>query len=536
MDLIKAVLVMIFWLAFSDSSRILLAPLNSIGYNSRMRNVLRIGRILLQAGHDVTVIVSDRTEKESLFQHAEGATFESEFSVLNYKTPEFNPDTVDSTANQEWLDKWVNRPYTTLLQIVGQVYEDNLEFALRDKEMWNKIASSKFDLIFADDAVFFPRLVSAYFNIPMIVYSNWGPMSIDPNFIPRYNLAYVHAFFPATFTDEMTFTERFMNVVEFWRIKWTWYDMYNRFISICREHSYGDACDNIRDAYKTISLIMMNRNDAVHYPAPYMPHIISVEGFFLKSETEPLETEYRNIIKEAGEQGIIVASFGSTLRRLSPKMREKFATAFAAMPQTVIWSYEGPPPKGLGNNTIVNKWIPQESLLAHPSTKLFVTHCGASALFQALHYGIPTVGLPFFWDQPFNCHKLTHKIMSGKTVMPIETTSEELKNAMQEVINDERYKHNANKTADIYHSQPIDPKKKLVYWIEYVIKHKGAHHLRSNAENELNVFQYYLLDIIALVVCSFVVFGGIIAIVITHLIKYVIYTYYKLYNHKMKKD
>ncbi|CAH1803106.1 unnamed protein product [Owenia fusiformis] len=532
MALIKIFLLMTLCFEFSDSSSILLAP-QDIGYTSRVTNVLRIGRILLQAGHEVTVIVSDRIENESLFKHAEGSNLDLAFRVLTYKTPAYDPDTATSTTNQEWLNSMVYKPYTTLLPIAGQAYEDNLKFALKDKDVWNEIATSKFDLIFADEAVFFPRLVSAYFDIPMIVYCNWGPMSLDANFAPRFNLAFVHAFFPATYTDEMTFTERFMNVVEYWHIKWTWYNMYNKFISICREHGYGDSCDNIRDAYKTISLFMMNRNDAIHYPAPYMPHIISIEGFFMISEPKPLDTEYSKIIKKAGEHGIIIASFGSMHRRLDPKTSETFATAFAAMPQTVIWSYEGPPPKGLGNNTIVKEWIPQDDLLAHPSTKLLVTQCGASVLFQAFHYAMPTVGVPFFWDQPFNCHKLTHKVKSGKTVLLTEMTSEKFSNAMKEVIRDKRYKDNANKAADIFHSQPIDPKKKLMYWIEYVIKHKGAHHLRSNAENELNIFQYFLLDITALVVCSLVMLGGIFAIIIKYLIQYIVCA---RKNNKTKKD
>ncbi|CAH1790710.1 unnamed protein product [Owenia fusiformis] len=530
MALINFFLLMTFCLEFSDSSSILLAPLD-VGYNSRTRNVLKVGRMLLQAGHEVTVIVSDRIQNEPLFKHAEGSNFDIAFRVLTYKTPSFDPDTAQSTASQEWLNSMVFSPYTTLLQIISQAFEQNLKFALQDKDVWNELAASKFDLIFADEAAIFPRLVSAYFDIPMIVYCNWGPMSFDANFAPKFNLAFVHAFFPATYTDEMTFTERFMNVVEYWRIKWMWYDIYNRFISICREHGYGDACDNIRDAYKTISLFMMNRNDAIHYPAPYMPHIISIEGFFLETETKPLDIEYSSIIKKAGKHGVIIASFGSLHRRLDPKTSEKFATAFAAMPQTVIWSYEGPPPKGLGNNTIVKEWIPQDDLLAHPSTKLFVTQCGASSLFQALHYATPTVGVPFFWDQPFNCHKLTHRVKSGKTVLLTEMTSERLSNAMKEVIGDKRYKENANKAADIYHSQPIDPKKKVMYWIEYVIKHKGALHLRSDAENKLNFFQYYLLDIIALVVCSSIMFGGIVAFVIKYLIQYII----RRLNNKIKK-
>lgn len=37
---------------------------------------------------------------------------------------------------------------------------------------------------------------------------------------------------------------------------------------------------------------------------------------------------------------------------------------------------------------------------------------------------------------------------------------------------------------------------KAVFWIEYVIRHEGAPHLRT-AANDLYWFQYYLLDVIA---------------------------------------
>lgn len=40
---------------------------------------------------------------------------------------------------------------------------------------------------------------------------------------------------------------------------------------------------------------------------------------------------------------------------------------------------------------------------------------------------------------------------------------------------------------------------KAVYWVEYVIRHKGAYHLRSAAV-DLKWYQYYLLDVIAFVI------------------------------------
>lgn len=43
------------------------------------------------------------------------------------------------------------------------------------------------------------------------------------------------------------------------------------------------------------------------------------------------------------------------------------------------------------------------------------------------------------------------------------------------------------------------PKEEVIYWTEYVIKHKGAHHLKTAALN-LSWYQYFLIDILITVV------------------------------------
>ena len=48
----------------------------------------------------------------------------------------------------------------------------------------------------------------------------------------------------------------------------------------------------------------------------------------------------------------------------------------AKLPQRVIWRYAGQRPKGLGNNTKIMEWIPQNDLIGHPKTVLFITHGG----------------------------------------------------------------------------------------------------------------------------------------------------------------
>lgn len=44
----------------------------------------------------------------------------------------------------------------------------------------------------------------------------------------------------------------------------------------------------------------------------------------------------------------------------------------------------------------------------------------------------------------------------------------------------------------------VPPIEEAAYWVEYVLRHKGAPHLQS-ARKDLNIFQYLLLDILAFI-------------------------------------
>ncbi|XP_012864394.1 PREDICTED: UDP-glucuronosyltransferase 2B4-like [Dipodomys ordii] len=57
------------------------------------------------------------------------------------------------------------------------------------------------------------------------------------------------------------------------------------------------------------------------------------------------------------------------------------------------------------------------------------------------------------------------------------------------------YKENAMRLSRIHHDQPVKPLDRAVFWIEFVMRHKGAKHLRP-AVHELNWFQYHALDVI----------------------------------------
>ncbi|EPS70316.1 hypothetical protein M569_04443, partial [Genlisea aurea] len=58
------------------------------------------------------------------------------------------------------------------------------------------------------------------------------------------------------------------------------------------------------------------------------------------------------------------------------------------------------------NGIIVNEWVPQKRILAHPSIGAFISHCGWSSVTESLYFGVPIIGMPFHTDQPINARLL----------------------------------------------------------------------------------------------------------------------------------
>lgn len=70
-----------------------------------------------------------------------------------------------------------------------------------------------------------------------------------------------------------------------------------------------------------------------------------------------------------------------------------------------------------------------------------------------------------------------------------------------------RYSENMKKLSEDLKNRPVTPQESVVYWTEYVIRHKGARNLKTTS-SQLNWFRYLLLDVACVVVisCSFIVY------------------------------
>lgn len=80
----------------------------------------------------------------------------------------------------------------------------------------------------------------------------------------------------------------------------------------------------------------------------------------------------------------------------------------------------------------------------------------------------------------------------------------------------------------LFHDQPMKPLDKAIYWIEYVIRHKGAHHLKT-AENQLTWIASTSIDVIFLFL--------LLILVTFFIIFYILKSFHNIYlRHKKTTD
>nr|XP_010592467.1 UDP-glucuronosyltransferase 2B31-like isoform X5 [Loxodonta africana] len=261
------------------------------------------------------------------------------------------------------------------------------------------------------------------------------------------------------------------------------------------------------------------------FPRPFLPHFDFVGGLHCKP-ANPLPKEIEEFVQSSGKHGVVVFTLGSMVSNVTEERAHTIASALAQIPQKVVWRFDGKKPDNLGPNTRLYKWIPQNDLLGHSKTKAFITHGGTNGIYEAIYHGIPMVGIPLFADQPDNIVRM--KAKGAAVSLDLNTmTSTDLLNALKTVINDPSYKENAMRLSAIHHDQPVKALDRAVFWIEFVMRHKGAKHLRPAALS-LTWYQYHSLDVIGFLLAC-------VAIVSFLVLKCCLFGYQKYFKTEKKK-
>ena len=476
------------------SARFLMTPFL---FGSHVSQHVNIGEKLMEKGHEVYVLTSPTFPGLPNFK-------KSNVSFIEYKM--FEPDFY--SFDQENQDNFFEEvAKITLIQdfrtsIKG--FKEMCTNPLQDQELFLKLKDMKFDMAVIDIfpfgrcmLVLMHRLGIPYINLKTQI-EPWIMRSPSlPSFVP-----FIMGNHP--YSEQMNFWERLDNA-------WTIFE-WSAFTGVLfieddflKEYFYETTPVPL-NYLAGQGLLWLNDVDvAIDYPRPMMANEVHIGGLTTKP-AKPLPADLENFMKSATE-GVVVVSFGSMSANLPPTILDKFLEAFKRVNYNIIMRHPHSPPKNLPKRIQLLSWLPQNDLLGHPNTKLFITHGGANGGNEALYHGVPMIVLPVFAEQPYNAKRVVYHGF-GLHLNLFTFQVDDLVGAINEIITNKTYSENIKLGSQIFRDRPMHPSERAVYWIEHVL-HYGGKHLHSHAL-EMPWYQYMMLDLLAFVVGLFL--AGILAV------------------------
>ncbi|KAM8866133.1 UDP-glucuronosyltransferase 2A1-like [Synchiropus picturatus] len=456
-------------------------------------NMKPVLETLVDRGHEVTVLVPS----SSVFMNS------SETARFQYEP--FDVPVSSETMElffEEFLDFSV---YQMDYMNIFQIYMRFIEFlrveikhhlyhldAIMKPDILKKLRDGNYDLMFSDPIYIGSDLVADHLDLPL-VYSlrftlahHWerycAQLPAPPSFVPASM---------SKLTDKMDFFERMWNFL-FYALQ-----------DVVLNHVMWRDVDQFYSEFKgkpTSACELLGKADMwlirtywdFDFPRPSLPNFKFIGGIHCRP-AKPLPEDMEKFVQSSGDDGVVVFTLGSAIKNLTDDKADMIATALARLPQKVLWRYSGSKPLSLGANTRIYDWIPQNDLLGHSKTRVFITHGGTNGIYEAIYHGVPMVGIPMFADQPDNMAHLKAKGVA--LILNLNfMKAEDLTNVVNTIINNKSYKENAMHLSRIHHDRPMSPLEEAVFWIEFTMRNKGAKHLRVQA-HELTWYQYHSLDV-----------------------------------------
>nr|AAL48556.1 RE03265p [Drosophila melanogaster] len=253
---------------------------------------------------------------------------------------------------------------------------------------------------------------------------------------------------------------------------------------------------SLSEITRNFALILVNQHFTMAPPRPYVPNIIEVGGMHVDQQPKALPQDLEDFIQGAGEHGVIYFSLGTNVRsrNLSKDRRKILIDTFASLPQRILWKFDADELSDVPSNVLISPWFPQQDILAHPNVKLFITHGGLQSTVECIHRGVPMLGLPFFYDQFRNMEHIKAQGI-GLVLNYRDMTSDEFKDTIHQLLTEKSFGVKAKRTADRYRDQPMNPLDTAIWWTHYVLRHKGAPHMRVAGRN-LDFITYHSLDVL----------------------------------------
>ncbi|XP_040011978.1 UDP-glucuronosyltransferase 2A3-like isoform X1 [Xiphias gladius] len=483
----------------ADGGKVLVFPVDG----SHWVNMKVLVQELHSRGHNITVIRS----KTSLYieegsQHYQSITLDV---VTGFDAKDMNNFTTRALQlrrefhNSTAAYFQAGEEFMTMMHRIHKAVVDKMHVIFEDAKLMQSFEEAKYDVVLTDPCFGGGVLLAHRLGLPQVFNVRWTILGDGHYTVAPSPLSYVPI--PGTeMTDKMTFWQRVKNFLfalivlsNQWMIQKPYYTPF------VRRH-IGPAV-RYDELIQAADIWLMRTDFTFEFPRPTMPNVVYMGGFQCKP-SQPLPRHLEDFAQSSAEHGVIIMSLGSLVGKLPEDIAEHVAAAFAQLPQMVIWRHTGKRPSALGNNTLLVDWLPQNDLLGHPKTRVFVAHGGTNGLQEAIYHGVPIVGLPLMFDQDDNLFRM--RMRGVAKVLDIGTlNTDNFLEAVKAVLYEPSYGENMRELSRQHRDQPMKPLDRAMFWIEFVMRHKGAAHLKSDSYR-MSWIQYHSIDVITLLLVSVV--------------------------------
>ncbi|KAL0852994.1 hypothetical protein ABMA27_012777 [Loxostege sticticalis] len=464
-----------------------------------------IGLELARRGHNVTVITSHK-EAQPPSNYHQVLVDDKVWDAMQSKRPR-GFSAVDLSA-EERHDRFLWNGGLTLSEIV-----------LNSTQVQDFLATDQmFDVVISEQIFHEALYILAHkYEAPLVLVTPYGNCmrhniaTRNPLQLSKVVSEFLVVQDPASFLGRLR--NLYFTAYEYFWWKY-WYlpkmdDLARRYVPHLKE-----PVPSLYDIQKNVSLILINSHFSFDPPTAYLPNIVEIGGVHLASHTPKLPQDLQTLLDEA-TNGVVYMSFGSNLRSstLPDEKKDAFLNVFRRLKQTVLWKWEDDRLDNKSSNVVVRKWLPQNEVLAHPNVKLFITHGGLLGIQEAIYHGVPVVGVPIYGDQYNNLLQMQQAGL-GRVLQFYDLNEHSLEEMLNLVLSDESFKVKAKEISARFRDRPMTALETAVYWIEYVVRYKGARHVK-NPGLDMTWIAYHMLDVYAFVLLMIVTF----VLLVTKIIK-----------------
>uniref|UniRef100_A0AC34FTA9 UDP-glucuronosyltransferase n=1 Tax=Panagrolaimus sp. ES5 TaxID=591445 RepID=A0AC34FTA9_9BILA len=481
----------------------------STNSNSQLVFGYRLAEILSKH-HEVVMIRAEYNPKTRSFKSPLTNVREIYLEVFN-SSAQF-----DDFANHERL-MFFNEPTISIMWKMAvkfqELYLSGCENMLSNKKFLMDIENENFDIIFTHHYDICPFAVMQHAKVPKWIYTMSSPI-IEMVF-RTFGIPSPPSTVPGIFTNttnQLTFNERAYNTLTT-TLSYGMAQLYFRNYDKIIRQQLGSNFPSIKSLIRKSKLIFVNDFEFLEYPRPLSSAVINIGGIGIDT-SKPLENEFKTFVEESYKP-VVVISFGTVAdpKVFPEEWKNAFVQLFASnLHINFIWYFEDPALK-LPKNVLMQKWIPQTSILANPKTVAFISHCGYNGLQEAILTTTPMICIPLFGDQPRNA-KLVELKNIGTYFSKMRLSGDLLTETLKKTLNNKSYHKSLLNLRSLLLDRPFNSSELLLRWTDFTIKHDF-----DFTFPDVGFVEFYNLDI-------FVPLGFISVIILSFTIKFFFNLYY----------